>query len=59
MGQFLAILIIPPLVGIITYAMFRFVWEKDEQFDHVAPSGQLDAGRSDGGHSSSTNLTSA
>ena len=38
MGQLLMILIIPPLVGIITYAVFRFVWEKDEQPDRVAPS---------------------
>ena len=31
MGQLLAILIIPPLVGVITYAVFRIIWEKDEQ----------------------------
>ena len=43
MGQLLAILIIPPLVGIITYALFRFIWEKDEQADRVAPSRHIDA----------------
>ena len=43
MGQLLAILIIPPLVGIITYAVFQFVWEKDEQADRVSPSRRLDA----------------
>ena len=43
MGQLLMILIIPPLVGVITYAVFRFIWEKDEQADRVAPSRQLDA----------------
>ena len=31
MGQLLAILIIPPLVGIITYALFRFIWEKESR----------------------------
>ena len=30
MGQLLAILIIPPLVGVITYAVFRIIWEKEE-----------------------------
>ena len=30
MGQLLAILVIPPLVGIITYAVFRFIWQKDD-----------------------------
>jgi hypothetical protein len=44
MGQLLAILIIPPLVGIITYAVFRFIWEeKDEQADRVAPNRHIDA----------------
>ncbi len=43
MGQLLMILTIPPLVGVITYAVFRFVWEKDEQADRVAPSRRLDA----------------
>ena len=43
MGQLLAILIVPPLVGIITYAVFRFIWEKDEQVDRVAPSRPFDA----------------
>ena len=42
MGQLLAILIIPPLVGVITYAVFRIIWEKDEQADRVAPSRPLD-----------------
>jgi hypothetical protein len=37
MGQLLMILTIPPLVGIITYALFRFIWEKDEQADRVRP----------------------
>ena len=43
MGQLLAILIIPPLVGVITYAVFRIIWEKDKQADRVAPSRRLDA----------------
>jgi hypothetical protein len=28
--------------GIITYALFRFIWEKDEQADRVAPSRHID-----------------
>ena len=43
MGQLLMILIIPPLVGVITYAVFRFIWEKDEQADRVTPGRRLDA----------------
>ena len=43
MGQLLAILIIPPLVGVITYAVFRIIWGKNEQADRVAPSRPLDA----------------
>ncbi len=59
MGQLVAILIIPPLVGLITYAVFRFIWEKDEQSDRVAPARRLDASSSSSGRSSPTNLTSA
>ena len=33
MGQLLMILIVPPLVDIVTYAVFRLIWEKDEQAD--------------------------
>jgi hypothetical protein len=40
MGQLLMILIVPPLVGIVTYAVFRLIWEKDEQADR---SPRLDA----------------
>ena len=43
MRQLLAILIIPPLVGVITYAVFRIIWEKEEQADRVAPSRPPDA----------------
>jgi hypothetical protein len=59
MGQLLAILIIPPLVGLITYAVFRFIWEKDGPSDRVAPDRRLDGSFSSGGRSDSTNLTSA
>ena len=40
MGQLLMILIVPPLVGIATYAVFRLIWEEDEQADR---SPRLDA----------------
>jgi hypothetical protein len=33
MGQLLMILIVPPLVRIVTDAVFRFIWEKVEQAD--------------------------
>jgi hypothetical protein len=33
MGQLLMILIVPPLGGIVTYAVFRFICEKGEQAD--------------------------
>ena len=39
MGQ---LLIVPPLVGIVTYAVFRFIWEKDER---AARSPRVDAKR--------------
>ena len=38
MGQFL--LMVPPLVGVVTYAIFRLIWKKDEQADR---SPRLDA----------------
>ena len=43
MGQLLAILVIPPLVGIITYVLYQFIWENDEQADRVAPGRHIDA----------------
>jgi hypothetical protein len=55
MGQLLAILIIPPLIGIITYAVFRFIWEKDEQADRVAPSRSLDGELRNGATASACN----
>jgi hypothetical protein len=43
MGQLLMIVIVPPLVGVVTYTVFRLIWEKDEQADRVAPSRPFDA----------------
>jgi len=43
MSQLLAILIVPPLVGIMTYAVFRVIWDKDEQADRVVPNQRPDA----------------
>ena len=43
MGQLLVILTVPPLVGVVTYAIFRFIWEKDEEADRDATSPRLDA----------------
>jgi hypothetical protein len=30
MGQFLAVLIVPPIVGLATYFVVRLLWERDE-----------------------------
>jgi len=30
MGQLLAMLIVPPIVGVVTYIVVRRVWERDE-----------------------------
>ena len=44
MGELLVIITVPPLVGVITYAVFRFIWEKDDrQTDRSAPGPRPDA----------------
>jgi hypothetical protein len=30
MGQLLAVLIVPPIVGLVTYLVVRLLWERDE-----------------------------
>jgi hypothetical protein len=30
MGQLLVVLIIPPIVGVVTYIIIRRIWERDE-----------------------------
>ena len=30
MGQLLAVLIVPPIVGLVTYFVVRLLWERDE-----------------------------
>jgi hypothetical protein len=30
MGQLLVMLIVPPIVGVVTYIIFRRLWERDE-----------------------------
>jgi hypothetical protein len=30
MGQLLVMLIVPPIVGVVTYIVGRLIWEKDE-----------------------------
>jgi hypothetical protein len=29
MGQLLVMLIVPPIVGVVTYIIFRFIWARD------------------------------
>jgi hypothetical protein len=30
MGQLLVMMIVPPIVGVVTYIVFRFIWDRDE-----------------------------
>ena len=36
MGQLLVTLIIPPVVGVVTYIVLRRIWERDENGASVA-----------------------
>ncbi len=36
MGELLVMLIVPPIVGVVTYAALRLIWKKDEA-DREAP----------------------
>jgi hypothetical protein len=37
MGQLLAMIVIPPLVGVVTYAVLRrLLWKKDVEIDRTA-----------------------
>ena len=31
MGQLLVMLIVPPIVGVLTYIVVRFIWEKERE----------------------------
>ncbi|MGA7388282.1 MAG: hypothetical protein WBW99_10205 [Pseudolabrys sp.] len=31
MGELLVMLIVPPIVGVLTYVVLRLVWERDEK----------------------------
>ena len=44
MGQLLVTLIVPPIVGMITYIVVRYIWERDENAsgDGVYALNQLD-----------------
>lgn len=45
MGQLLVMLIIPPIIGIVTYAVLRLIWKKDEAVDREgAKQHEFDAG---------------
>jgi hypothetical protein len=32
MGQLLVMLIVPPVVGVVTYIIVRRIWERDEEW---------------------------
>ena len=36
MGQLLMMLIVPPIVGVVTYIVIRRIWERDENNASVA-----------------------
>jgi len=40
MGQLLLFLIVPPIVGVVTYAIVRFFWESDEDSETARTSDQ-------------------
>ena len=35
MGQLLVTLIVPPIVGLVTYIVIRRIWERDENSDEA------------------------
>jgi hypothetical protein len=43
MGELLAMIIIPPLVGIVTYVVLHLLWKKqEEEADRIEQQHQLD-----------------
>jgi hypothetical protein len=38
MGQLLVTLIVPPIVGVVTYLVVRRIWERDENGAHTPPT---------------------
>jgi hypothetical protein len=42
MGQLLILVIIPPAVGVVTYALLRLLRKSDEEVDRAARRHQLD-----------------
>lgn len=43
MGELLAMIIIPPLVGLVTYAVLHLLWKKQqEEADRIEQQHQLD-----------------
>jgi hypothetical protein len=41
MGQLLVMLIVPPIVGVVTYIVIRRIWERDEKVPVKQSSQQL------------------
>jgi hypothetical protein len=42
MGQLLTMVIVPPAIGVVTYALLRLLWKRDEEADRAARRQQLD-----------------
>jgi hypothetical protein len=47
MGQLLVMLIVPPLVGVVTYAIYRFIWERDEAAEQEVGGRRADSMQSE------------
>jgi hypothetical protein len=43
MGQLLIMVIVPPAIGVVTYALLRLLWNRDEETDRAARRQRLDA----------------
>ena len=41
MGQLLVMIIVPPVVGVATYAILRLLWKKQEEADQTAERHQI------------------
>jgi hypothetical protein len=41
MGQLLVMIIVPPVVGVVTYAVLRLLWKRDKEADRAAKRNQV------------------
>lgn len=48
MGELVVMMLVPPLVGLATYAVVRILWKRQEEADRIARRRQLDEDRTVG-----------